>query len=162
MNIITPRLIIRELQPEDAEDYHSIFGDADIARYDDYELSTLEEAERNISEYRENYDKNPIEIEYGVEFTEKAEVIGIINLTKEEDRIYIGFHFKKTFHGKGYAFEALEAVIKHLDIPLFAKVDPENERSIALLNKLGFQLIKSGKTTSGKKENIFTHLNPNP
>ncbi len=157
MKIITPRLSIRELQIEDAEDYHSIFGDKEIAKYDDYELTTLDEAKGIISEYIQIYDKSPVEIEYGVELTDLAEVIGIINLNREDDKLYIGFHFKKSFHGKGFAFEALEAVINHLKTHLFAKVDPENERSVALLNKLGFQFESTGKIASGKKENFYRY-----
>jgi [ribosomal protein S5]-alanine N-acetyltransferase len=157
MNIITPRLIIRELRLEDAEDYHSIFGDSEIAKYDDYELTTLEEAKDTIREYIGIYDKNPTEIEYGVELKERAEVIGIINLNREAGKLYIGFHFKQSFHGKGYAFEAMEAVIHHLNVQVFAKVDPENARSIALLTKLGFHFVKAGKMASGKQENIFSY-----
>lgn len=156
MIIITPRLIIRKLRLEDAEDYHSIFGDSEIAKYDDYELTTLDEAKDIIREYIEIYDIKPIEIEYGVELTERAEVIGIINLNREANRLYIGFHFKTSFHGKGYAYEALEATIRHLNVQVFAKVDPENVRSIALLNKLGFHFVEEVKLASGKKEHIYS------
>jgi aminoglycoside 6'-N-acetyltransferase len=157
MIIISPRLIIRKLRIEDAEDYHAIFGDTEIAKYDDYELTTLEEAKDTIHEYIEIYDKNPIEIEYGVELIEQTEIIGIINLLREVEKLYIGFHFKPSFHGKGYASEALEAVIHHLNTQLFAKVDPENARSIGLLNKLGFHFVEEVKLASGKKEHIYRH-----
>ena len=93
MRIVTPRLVIRKLQLADAEDYHAIFGDPEIAKYDDYELTTLEDAKKYIREYIHLYDKNPIEIEFGVELKEKAEVIGIINLSREKEKLYIGFHF---------------------------------------------------------------------
>jgi len=155
MMIITPRLKIRRLQLDDSNDYYSIFSDADIARYDDYTLVTPEEAKILISEYIKTYDKNPEEIEYGVELTGHNEIIGIINLTREDKQRYIGFHFKKSFHGKGYAYEALEAVIKHLRVKLFAKVDPENNRSIALLEKVGFQYVREETLVSGKKEKIY-------
>jgi RimJ/RimL family protein N-acetyltransferase len=157
MKIITPRLIIRELRLEDAEDYHTIFGDSEIAKYDDYDLTTLEEAKDTLREYIEVYDKDPIEIEYGVELTEQAEVIGIINLNIGEEKLYIGFHFKQSFHGKGYAFEAMEAVIHHLNVQVFARVDPENIRSIGLLTKLGFHFAEEGKLASGKMEHIYGH-----
>lgn len=153
--IITPRLKIRRLQLDDSNDYYSIFGDSDIAMYDDYALVTPEEAKSTISEYIKTYDKNPKEIEYGVELTGHAEIIGIINLNRENKKLYIGFHFKKFFHGKGYAYEALEAVAKHLGGKLFAKVDPENIRSIALLEKVGFRYVKEAMLASGKKEKIY-------
>jgi len=155
MIIITPRLKIRRLQLDDSDDYYSIFGDPEIAKYDDYTLVTPEEVKSIISEYIKTYDKNPKEIEYGVELIGHDEVIGIINLNREGENLYIGFHFKKSFHGKGYAYEALEAVIKHLGVELFAKVDPENIRSIALLEKVGFRYVKEVVLASGKKEKIY-------
>ena len=58
----------------------------------------------------------------------------------------IGYAFLSRYHGLGYATEAASTVLRHahdvLAIPrVLAFVDPENERSISLLVKLGMREI---------------------
>lgn len=71
----------------------------------------------------------------------------------------MGYIFDREHWGKGYAFEALDAILKHVwaleDSPpevAFADVDPENVASMRLLLKLGFV------ETGGAKNTYETHL----
>lgn len=88
----------------------------------------------------------------------------------------IGFIFNKRHWGKGYAFEALDAIIKHFWMypggrmeagctpatscaqasdsveTIKADVDPRNEASLKLLKKLGFVEIGYEERT------FYTHL----
>jgi [ribosomal protein S5]-alanine N-acetyltransferase len=71
--------------------------------------------------------------------------IGMCGLFKRDelDLPDLGFAFLPQYEGKGYAFEASEAVIKHAQqflgiSELYAITGADNQRSITLLNKLGF------------------------
>ena len=71
----------------------------------------------------------------------------------------MGYMFDREHWGKGYAFEALDAILKHVwtleDSPAevaFADVDPENVASMRLLLKLGF--VETGRA----KNTYETHL----
>ncbi|KAF9563562.1 acetyltransferase, GNAT family protein [Agrocybe pediades] len=67
----------------------------------------------------------------------------------------IGFMFDRDYWGKGYAFEALDAIVKHYwavkedqpDAVIKADVDPRNTKSLRLLHKLGFVEVGTAKNT---------------
>ncbi|KAH9479123.1 putative N-acetyltransferase p20 [Psilocybe cubensis] len=67
----------------------------------------------------------------------------------------IGFIFNREYWGKGYAFEALDALLKQFwaiheedpDASVKADVDPRNDASLRLLKRLGFVVIGSAKNT---------------
>ncbi|KAF8159230.1 acyl-CoA N-acyltransferase [Crassisporium funariophilum] len=65
----------------------------------------------------------------------------------------IGFIFNKAYWGKGYATEALKAIMKEFwnlntsYAPLLADVDPRNEGSLRVLKKLGFEEVGRGEKT---------------
>ncbi|PPQ97988.1 hypothetical protein CVT26_003050 [Gymnopilus dilepis] len=66
----------------------------------------------------------------------------------------IGFIIAREFWGKGYAFEALDAIVKQfwatndkVDARIKADVDPRNKRCLRLLKKLGFVEIGRAKDT---------------
>ncbi|KAF8959618.1 GNAT domain-containing protein [Flammula alnicola] len=66
----------------------------------------------------------------------------------------IGFIFDREYWGKGYAFEALDAILRHVwalegDAPevITADVDPRNGASLRLLAKLGFVKVGSAEKT---------------
>src|SRR5690349_13994383 len=60
----------------------------------------------------------------------------------------IGFAFLPEYYGKGYAFETTGATLMYakdkLRIPVIAAiVQPDNSRSIGLLEKLGMHFVKA-------------------
>jgi len=71
----------------------------------------------------------------------------------------IGFIFNREYWGKGYAFEALDAIIKHYwsinddaSAVIKADVDPRNRGCLKVLEKLGFVEV-------GRAEKTFeTHI----
>lgn len=71
--------------------------------------------------------------------------IGIVSFLKRNwlPHFDIGFALLPHYEGKGYAYEATQVVLKHalqsgFHLTVFAITLPENERSINLLNRLGF------------------------
>ncbi|KAF8885096.1 acetyltransferase [Gymnopilus junonius] len=66
----------------------------------------------------------------------------------------IGFILSSEYWGKGYAFEALDAIIKQFwatnereEATIKADVDPRNKRCLRLLKKLGFVEVGMAKNT---------------
>lgn len=72
------------------------------------------------------------------------EMVGEIVVMPENDTISLGYTFSYKHHRKGYAFEALTALINmlHERYPrwdFISFTEPENELSMALLKKLGYK-----------------------
>lgn len=72
------------------------------------------------------------------------EMVGEIVVMPENDTISSGYTFSYKHHRKGYAFEALTALINmlHERYPrwdFISFTEPENELSMALLKKLGYK-----------------------
>lgn len=72
------------------------------------------------------------------------EMIGEIVVMPEDGTISLGYTFSYKHHRKGYAFEALSALIETLhaqypDWDFISFTEPENEPSMALLRKLGYK-----------------------
>lgn len=74
-------------------------------------------------------------------------MVGEIVVMPSDGTISIGYTFHYAHHRRGYAFEALNALINrlHNDYPncdFISFSDPGNEPSMVLLNKLGYILSK--------------------
>jgi RimJ/RimL family protein N-acetyltransferase len=87
---------------------------------------------------------------YLVELISGGEAIGICGLIKRPglDDVDIGFAFLPEYEGKGYAFEAAQAVLAEAVSDLGLKrvvaiTTVANSRSIRLLEKLGFRYEKN-------------------
>lgn len=72
------------------------------------------------------------------------EMVGEIVVMPEDGTISLGYTFSYKHHRKGYAFEALGALIEMLhtrypDWDFISFTKPQNEPSMALLRKLGYK-----------------------
>lgn len=147
----TDRLQLRWLSDDDADLMLAIWNDPAFIRYvGDRGVRTLDEA---LSAMREGVLKLYRDFSYGpyrMSLHDSDEAMGICGLFKRENLEYpdIGYGLLPAFCGKGYAFEAAEAVVRHarehMRLPeLCAIVTPENTRSVHLLEKLGMTAGKS-------------------
>ncbi|MFS7309507.1 GNAT family N-acetyltransferase [Rahnella inusitata] len=70
----------------------------------------------------------------------------------------MGWVIAPAFHGKGYAVEAAQAVLKwadtHLDRQLCCIIDPQHQASIRLAEKCGF-VAETDTTYHGSATRIF-------
>ena len=87
--------------------------------------------------------------------------IGVLSFNKRDflDFFDLGFSLLPSFKSKGYAYEAANALInelplKHFESTIVALTNPDNEVSINLLKKLGFQLDKQ-IVQDRKHSNVF-------
>ena len=146
MNVIeTPRLDLRQLVREDAPFILELVNEPSWLRFiGDRNVHSLEDAVGYIEKGPlESYAKNGFGL-YLVVDRESGASAGLCGLIRRDvlPHVDIGFAFSPRFWGRGLAFEAASAVLAYgRDVlglsPILAIVNPDNEKSIALLEKLG-------------------------
>lgn len=145
--IETDRLQLRELVPEDAGFILELLNQPSWLRYiGDKGVRTLDDARRYIEEGpRAMYARHRLGL-YRVGLKSTGEPIGLCGLLKRDtlEDVDIGFAFLPDHWGRGYAFEAASATMRHglteLGLPrIVAIVSPGNEPSVRLLQKLGLR-----------------------
>lgn len=142
----TDRLLIREITVEDVPRLYELYADESITRYMESLFSTRQQEEEYTKDYIEN-----IYHFYGygmwlIALKESGEVIGRAGLEYKEglEGLELGFMLGKDYQHKGYAYEACRAILDYAREELeqdeiYAVVHEENEASITLCKKLGFQ-----------------------
>lgn len=140
----TDRLILRRFQPKDALDCFAFLS----AEKDCYMDCSKPFTEMN-DEYTERMDLFASrETQYMIVLKESGKVIGTVNVFDDDSRAVdakeIGYAVSPSYQRKGYAYEALTALVDLLQNDLkfdlvVAGVLEENIASIRLLEKLGFQ-----------------------
>ena len=150
MNILeTERLALRQLTPDDAPFILELLNEPSFIRnIGDRNVRSIADAVK----YMEtgpvaSYVRNGFGL-YLVQLKETGESIGMCGLIKREtlEDVDIGYAFLPKFWSKGYAVESALAVkeqARGLGLKrLVAIVDPENQGSIRVLEKLGMQFEK--------------------
>jgi ribosomal-protein-alanine N-acetyltransferase len=158
----TERMNLRILTLQDTEEVFKHFSDEDVTRFMDIEpCKDIKEAEEIIRFHIEDsgcrwglFDKN------------NNNLIGTcgfhyLRRTNEDFIAEVGFDLSKFYWGKGLMSEAMKVVIdfgfKKMGLNIIdATVDPENQRSINLMRKLGFK-----KEAELKDNLIYFYLHRN-
>lgn len=146
MDVTSERLLVRELTLEDASFVVELLNtDAFKVNIGDRQVRTIAQAEDKIQNfYTTGYPKYGL---FVVCLKNSNEVIGTVSYLKRDYLEYddIGYAFLPQFWGKGYALEATKAV---MDLRLsegveciWGVVNSDNQPSIRLLEKLGFNTI---------------------
>lgn len=163
----TPRLVLREMTPEDAAHAFLLNSDPEVLRYTgDEPFESVEEAREFLQKY-ESYKKYGFG-RWAVILRETGEYLGWCGLkyTPELDEYDIGYRLMKKFWGSGYATEAAKACLElgfeQLDMPaIVGRVMPENTPSIRVLEKIGLT-YKENRFTDGTEEIIYIHYKNTP
>ncbi|WP_312549436.1 GNAT family N-acetyltransferase [Massilia sp.] len=143
----TARLALRPFSDADAADLLGIFGDPEVVRYWSTGVWTdIAQAEAMIAEARQAYRDGGL-YRYAIALRDTDRLIGVCNLRgffEQNRRCELGYALARDHWGRGYAAEALEALLGHafheLDMNrIEADIDPRNEASARLLEKLGFR-----------------------
>lgn len=142
------RLILRRLAEADLAPFLAYLNDPEVARYQSWESYTEEQARGVIEKQRDAEPGRPGRwFTFAAESKEVHSLIGHVALSvKEEDprQAEIGFTFSRRYQGQGLAREAAECVLDYAFTVLglhrvVAVTDCENERSVALLHRLGMR-----------------------
>lgn len=143
----TGRLVLRPFENDDAADLLRVFAEPDVVRYwSSGAWTDIAQAEAMIAEARQAYRDGGL-ARYAIALADTNRLIGICNLRgffEQNRRCELGYALGRAYWGQGFAAEALEALLGHafyvLDINrIEADIDPRNEASARLLEKLGFR-----------------------
>jgi [ribosomal protein S5]-alanine N-acetyltransferase len=146
----TERLILRQLTIDDAEFIFELLNDPSfIQNIGDRNIQTLDDACAYIVKGpAASYAKNGFGL-WLVALKETNEPIGMCGLIRREtlEDVDIGYAFLPRFWARGYAVEAARAAKDYAKVEvglkrLVAIVDPVNEGSIRVLEKLGLRYEK--------------------
>ena len=148
----TKHLLLKEWAPEQAVEFQTLYRSFPPSDH----LPPLPDDLDEVKQYLSDYQKGAYEFfEHGlwaVFHKETQSIIGQCGIEyKERDgiaRYELQYMITPSFQGKGLAFEICSEVLSlardffYIEI-LHALIEPENTRSIALIEKLGFQKIDS-------------------
>lgn len=149
----TERLLLRHLSIEDADFILELLNEPSFIRnIGDRGVRTIDGANSYILNGPvASYAKNGFGL-YLVKLKETDESIGMCGLIKRDtlEDVDIGYAFLPRFWSKGYAVESARAVKEYAKNAVglnrvVAIVDPENEGSIRVLEKIGLQFEKMVK-----------------
>jgi RimJ/RimL family protein N-acetyltransferase len=137
--IETPRLILRRLAPYDAPALHEMLSDAETMRYwSSLPHVDLAETEAWVAESIAATSRGDA---HDLAVLRDGRLVGRVAFWMGNE---IGFLFHRDVWGQGVAREAAGALLRHGFETLGftsvrADVDPDNQRSLALLERLGFK-----------------------
>jgi [ribosomal protein S5]-alanine N-acetyltransferase len=143
----TPRLALRQLTPADAGDIFAIFSDPEVMRFWDHgPMRDVAAAETYVAAIQEGL-RNQQLFQWGTWDPAERRIVGtctLLHVSTVHERGEIGFAVARAHWGRGVATEAVSALIafcfEQLELHrLEADVDPRNERSLRLLERLGFR-----------------------
>lgn len=145
--LITPRLRLRPVVPEDVPALFAVFGDPDVCRYwSRPPLLTIEDAAHLQQEIVEHFTRRTL-FQWAVAEQSSETLVGtctLAALSAEHRRAEIGFALRRASWGRGYLREVMPALLAFAFDTLGlhrieADVDPRNTRSIRALEREGFQ-----------------------
>ena len=149
----TERLLLRPLTKNDLDDVHAYQKRKDVVRYLMWEVHDHEESAKHLekriamTELADDGDG----LIYAVELPDPAgghgRVIGDMSIflkSAAHAQLEVGWVFHPAVHGRGYATEAAEAVLAVCFETMrahrvFAQLDPRNEASARLCERLGMR-----------------------
>ena len=147
ISLNTPRLLLRRHVPEDAELLYQNFGtDAAMFRYSGWNpYATPEQAQETVQRFIDSYADPHF---YGWAIEHEGHMIGTIgayDYDQDKNQIEVGFSIERASWGKGYAAEALRAVLECLTVQEgIARVNAwcasDNIASKRTLEKAGMRL----------------------
>lgn len=145
--ISTERLLLREYRPEDETEIHDYACDMEVVRLMPWGPNSLEQTREVLHGWLVKQQEWPRDaVTLAIELASEKRVIGGIELrTRGEERTGdFGYVIHRSYWGKGYASEALQAVAAaafgKLGLHrLWARCDAENPGSYRVMEKLGMR-----------------------
>ena len=143
----TPRLRLRHPRPSDGPAVLAIFGNPQAMRYWSHEpLADPKAATHYIASMDEGFAERAL-FQWAITEPAADELIGTVTLTswqRVNRRAELGYMLSPAHWGKGFASEAVRAVLRFgfeaMDLHrVEAELDPRNEASARLLERVGFQ-----------------------
>ncbi len=147
-DIVTDRLTIGVLREEDAAPLFQYRSLPEVLRFQSWAPDSLEEAVRFVTGFSSvGFDVAETWFQLAIRLNQSGALVGDIGihfLEPESRQAELGFTIAPAHQRRGYATEAVTAVLGHLfgDLDkhrVIASVDPRNEPSMALLRRIGMR-----------------------
>lgn len=162
-NLFTERCLIRKLERKDITALFSYRSLPEVYKYQSWQPKTLADAEAFVEKNLLSIENTPDTWLQLAICLRDGSMIGDIGIhfLEDNDQVELGYTLSPEYQGKGYAIESIRALIDHIFADLHkhrieASVDPENERSIVLLERLGFRkeahFLESFRVDGGWKD----------
>lgn len=169
--LFTSRLKMRLVEASDQQKVFEGFSNPDVIKYFDITYSTFEDTAKQMEWYKNNREN---ETGYAWVVCDDANsfmgIVSIHRIDQQNKRCETGYWLFPEFWNKGYAKEALTAVLDFASSQLkvhrvTAEIEPENTDSIKLVLGLGFireGVFKDFEFKNGKFNDleIWTKLFP--
>lgn len=142
--IETERLLLRNVETKDADIMYDYRNNEICARYQRGQTKDYDGITALVERRKDDVISVDSPFMVAVALKDTDEMAGEIVVMPNDGTISLGYTFSYRHHRKGYAFESLTALINmlHERYPgwdFISFTDPENEPSMALLKKLGYE-----------------------
>jgi [ribosomal protein S5]-alanine N-acetyltransferase len=147
-NLVTERLILRQLEIEDADEIFALRSSDDVNRFlDRPKAITIDEAKQFIYKINNGINKNE-GLYWAITLKNEHKLIGTIcywNISKENDRAEVGYELHPYYQGKGIMQEAILKIIdfgfEQMKLKTITAVPSgDNYKSRKLLEKNNFKI----------------------
>lgn len=154
--IVTERLLLRRSMPEDAEKISAYRSDPEVNRYQGWERTDPVRVRAEIEEMARRAPGEAGWVQFSVEERETGRLVGDVGLSPAEGEpgvIRVGYTIAPAFQGRGYATEAVRALVDYA-FELGAEVvrahaSWENTASHRVAEKVGMRLVERFRRTEG-------------
>ncbi|WP_020574051.1 GNAT family N-acetyltransferase [Actinopolymorpha alba] len=144
--LTSERVVLRELEPDDAADLFVWRSDPEVQKYNSEPMQDVTEAAALIDRLRREYSTQTA-IHWAVTFSGSTQAIGLFGFNSWErfhHRAEIGYDLRRDYWGRGIATEALDAMLRFGFTRMRlnrveAQTIADNHGSVRLLQGLGFQ-----------------------
>ncbi|HLJ50867.1 MAG TPA: GNAT family N-acetyltransferase [Bryobacteraceae bacterium] len=150
----TPRLILRPFASEDVDALHALWIDPSVRQYlwDDVVISRSV-AQQVFDSHLANVERHGIGY-WGVYVAQGSSAVAGFcgfRFVGEGPEIELMYGLRGEYWGKGLATEACGAALNHLWLTtgfqrVYARTDPPNQRSVAVMQRLGLTHVSTTKT----------------
>ncbi|PKH87180.1 GNAT family N-acetyltransferase [Colwellia sp. Bg11-28] len=149
--IETERLCVRQVTNEDVDNLSKVLADPVVMQYSTVGVHTEQQIYDYIANCKNQYDLNGYG-HWAIFNSITDEFVGVCGLNKHkvdtDDVIHINYRLARDQQGKGYAVESTFGVLDFAKNALNLKVvhaliEPTNISSVKVINRTGFQFIKS-------------------
>ncbi len=150
-NLTTDRLVLRQLNSDDATEIYLLRSDESVNKYLDRDKATvIDDATNFINKIKNAVAKNE-SLYWAITIKGNNSLIGTICLFSmdiEKDRAEIGYELMPKFQGKGFMQESISTVIKfafdNLRIKtITATPTADNSKSVTVLERNNFKLDRN-------------------
>ena len=144
--IETSRLLLRPVAKSDQQLVYEGFSHPNVTRYFDITYATFDDTHAQMEWYFNNREQGSgyAWVVCNKNTGETMGVFSIYYIEPKHRRAELGYWLLPPYWNKGYAFEGIKAILNYASLQLHlhrvsAEVEPDNQASIILLQKLGFE-----------------------